>query len=264
MDRTLISIPVVLAAAFSLLPVPTVAGPARSTLAKPPVSAAKPSHATLLTEQTPIPVTLMSDLKLGANKVGEDVSLEVSQNIYDRKHSLLVPAGTPVLGTVTQSEWRGYWGKAGKIDFTCDYILMPGNNHIPLRATPLRQTASGQADGSVGVITALAASSRSLIDEHDGMIHHGAQFTIYVDQDTPVSMQKGSSDIAQEAGIAPLIATAPHKRLPSLPCRATLVVLGGIVCTGKIIDFDGVTYKVITAYGEQEIDASTVQSISVK
>jgi len=208
-----------------------------------PQTASVPAN--ILPERTPIQVRLENELKSGSSKAGEEVPFTVVSDVYSPSHTLLITAGASAYGKVTRSSRRGVFGKAGKLDFTCEYVVAPDKTHVPLRAQPMG--GSGRNNTSAMVATALLlAPIAILMNGRDVTIHKGQEFTMYVDKDTALH-----PFLPLTSAVAP--ASAPGKSL--------FLLQNGTQVTGSIVSFDGTTYTVATDQGTQTLKAAEVKSV---
>lgn len=154
----------------------------------PPAAPAADSTAPariILPERTEIHVRIDKDIKSGADKVGDEVPFEVEDDVYSPSHILLITAGTHAFGKIVQSSRRGMFGKAGKLRFTCDYILAPDGTHIPLRSDPIIERGKDNR-GATAAVTILLSPLGLFVNGKDITVKKDTQFTMYVDKNTPV------------------------------------------------------------------------------
>lgn len=146
-------------------------------------AASSASSRIILPERTEIRVRIEKELKSGGNKAGEDVPFVLENDVYSPSHVLLLTAGTPAYGTITQSSRRGMFGKGGKIRFTCDYIKAPDSTHVPLRSDPM--IARGKDNrGATAAVAILLTPLGLLMSGKDVTVKKGQEFIMYVDKDT--------------------------------------------------------------------------------
>lgn len=217
-------------------------------------SAAAANGKIVLPERSEVRLRLGNDLKSGANKTGEEVPFTVANDVYGPGHVLMIMQGAAAYGKVTQSSRRGMFGKAGKLSFTCDYILAPDGTHIPLRSDPMGE--SGHSNTGAMVATALLLSVAGVfINGKDVTIHKGQEFTMYVNENTSLTPPLA-------AGAAPLPA-APPAAAPAAaaPGKSLFTLKTGEQVVGTMTAFDGVTYTVATDGGEKKLSAAAVKSI---
>lgn len=225
--------------------------------AVPPVqqSAAAATGKVVLPERTEVRVRLNTELKSGANKEGEEVPFVVDSDVYGPGHVLMIMQGTAAYGKVTQSSRRGMFGKAGKLNFTCDYILTPDGTHIPLRSDPLGQNGHSNT-GAMIATTLLFSVAGVFINGKDVTVHKGQVFTMYINENTPVTPPAIT-------GAAPLVVapSAAPASSPAAPGKSLFTLKTGEQIVGAMNGFDGTTYTITTDSGVKKIAASSVKSI---
>jgi len=229
---------------------PRVAAAQQQGTPPPPVAPAAPTAPSTATDHIVIPegtaihVTLQEDLKSGAAKTDEAVPFTVA-NDTTTPNGLVIRAGTPAVGHVTQSVRHGLIGKPGKIAFTCDYLTLSDSTHIPLRPTP--NAKYGRDNRAASVATAIVLTPLTvLISGSDVTAKKGTEYTVYLDSDTAVSAAALKSTPA-----APAIGT-----------KSALQLNDGTTVVGTLTHFDGTTYIVTTENGTRTLKASDVKSIS--
>ena len=119
-----------LACAGALLAVPAIAqdattAPAEASIAWTPAPQAQPVAATpsanaVLRAGTPIALTMMEDVttKKKAAKAGQRFQMEVAAPV-EVNGMVVIPAGTPAWGEITEVRNKGMWGKSGKLTHGC-------------------------------------------------------------------------------------------------------------------------------------------------
>ncbi|HEY3328394.1 MAG TPA: hypothetical protein VGK19_00090 [Capsulimonadaceae bacterium] len=160
-------------------------------------------------ESTPVKVVVQQELKSGDSKEGQDVLFSTSTDVYSAAHILLVPAGSKAWGIVRKSSGHGAWGKAGKLDFSCDYLVAPNGTKVPLRSQSLAVQGKNNTNALVGGILALGVFG-GFVKGRDVKIEKGAEFTMYIDQSTQLPA-------ISDAGRA----TVPHNNPTVQPVSST-------------------------------------------
>ena len=245
--------PLVLAA---LLALPLSGAWAQSDVPAVPAAqqqAAASAGKIVLPERTEVRVRLNQEIKSGANKTGEEVPFVVDSDVYGPGHILLITQGTAAYGKITKSSRRGMFGKAGSLDFTCDYVLAPDGTHIPLRSDPLGQSGHSNS-GAMLATTLLLSVGGVFINGKDIVVHKGQQFTMYINENTPVAPPSFGSAPAVVVSAAPAPAA-------STPGKSLFTLKGGGEVVGTMSSFDGKTYTIATDKGEKKIPAAQVKSI---
>lgn len=217
-------------------------------------SAAAANGKIVLPERTEVRMRLGADLKSGANKTGEEVPFTVANDVYGPGHVLTIMQGAAAYGKITQSSRRGMFGKAGKLDFTCDYILAPDGTHILLRSDPLGE--KGHSNTGAMVATALLFSVAGVfINGKDVTIHKGQEFTMYISENTPLTPPLVNST-ASTSAVTPATASSA-----AVPGKSLFTLKTGEQVVGTMIAFDGATYTVSTDSGEKKLATSAVKSV---
>lgn len=217
------------------------------------------SSKVVLPESTEIKLTLEKSLKSGADKVGEEVPYEVARDVYTPfpAHILLVPAGTPAFGKVTRSSRRGMLGKAGKLEFTCDYVRALDGTHISLRSE--KTTASGRSNSGANVAAVLLfAPGYLLINGRDTTVDKGKEITAFVDQETLLT---DPHDRPAQPQFAPVAGPTSPLSSQAISTQTLFTLKDGTQIVGSLVSFDGVSYLVATPSGSQIVSAANVASM---
>jgi hypothetical protein len=198
----------------------------------------------ILPEGTPIEVSLDADLRSGGSKAGETVPFHVVSDVASPGHIVLVTAGSPAYGQVIRSARRGLFGKAGKLEISCDYVVAPDGTHVPLRSQAMGSSGRNNT-AAMAATTILLSPVGLLIHGRDAVLHRGRRFTLYVDKETPL-----------------LPATALAGRAPA-PGKSVFVLKDGSRVVGSLISYDGFFYRVATDEETRTLRATDVQSVSL-
>lgn len=213
-----------------------------------------PATAVTLAEGTPVQVRLLQDLKSGHARKGEQVRFEVVSDVVGPDRSILVPKGTPAVGTVTRSTGRKMFGKPGKLEFTIEYIRLPDDTRIPLRSTPT--AAQGRNNSGVAIATAvLLAPIALLVKGREVTVRTGREFGVFVDKslDLARSNASGRPEVETVALHVPKNASA---QLSEVKLKS------GLILTGTIIGFKDGAYILQTEAGQMTIPQERVESIT--
>lgn len=102
----------------------------------------------VLQEGTVVSLTLLQDINSKKNTAGEIIEFETTEPVIigDR---VAIPKGAKATGKITESEKAKGLGKAGKLNFTIDYLTTPAGKIIKL-------TTEVKADGKNKTGTAVA------------------------------------------------------------------------------------------------------------
>ena len=181
----------------------------------------------------PVALVLLDPVVSGTINVGDTVHFETVANVFDKDRHLLIPAGSPAIGSVTRSTGGGMFGSHGQLDFTCDYVVVPNGDHVPL---------GGKTPGTT-IAAPLSGESR--------LVKDGA---IQFDKGTPIGMF--IADVSKVSIIHddPSYLTAGFKihgkKLPSY-------------VIGSVTDYDGQSFTVKTKTGDVNVPAKDVYMIPV-
>jgi len=105
-----------------------VAGAANAqTLAQPAVAVLAPAGGSVLRVGAEVPLKLSEELTTKGKKLktGYRFHLEVAENVLVDGH-VVIPAGTPAFGEVTDVRNKGMWGKSGHLNARVLYALVNG------------------------------------------------------------------------------------------------------------------------------------------
>lgn len=131
--------------------VATVA-PAREAPVTPAAVIAPASEDNVLRAGAEIPLMTREELTTKKKKlrVGQRFQMEVASNI-ERNGVIVIPAGTPAIGEVTEVRNKGMWGKSGYINARIVSLRL-GDRHIRLSGTFDDKGVTGTG----GVVAAVA------------------------------------------------------------------------------------------------------------
>jgi hypothetical protein len=194
-------------------------------------------------DRPPVGLILLDKLMSGRSHVGDRVHYETLANVYTSDNRVLIPAGSAAYGTVTRSKGSGMFGKRGQLAFTCDYVVAPGDNHVPLMGDRLSKGGTNDV-GSMAAVTLLVSPL--------GLLIKGG--TIIVDRGTPITMY-----IADGARVT------PTEQAPSgVRADFTLRDKDASDVVGTVNSFDGNGYSIKTDDGQQTtVLVTDIKSISL-
>jgi hypothetical protein len=151
-----------------------------------------------VTEQTPVKVKLVQQLRSGHDRKGDRVRFAVAADVKAKDQTVLIPKGTPVVGTVVRSTSRRMFGQPGRLEFTIDYIKVGDGQRIPLRTTAT--AAKGHSNTAATVAGAVLLTPIAvLVKGSDVVVKEGTEYTTFVDQTTliPDTSQAKALDAAR-------------------------------------------------------------------
>src|SRR5579859_7222961 len=89
-------------------------------------------------DSTPVPLSLMDSLSSRTNDVDDPVHFEVVDDVKVGD-VIAIPKGSTATRHVVESEGRKRLGRAGKLNFTVDYVKAPDGTNVRLRASSTRK-----------------------------------------------------------------------------------------------------------------------------
>lgn len=186
---------------------------AQDAMVKPAAPAAVPAQAlefapvaapTVLRSGTPVSLKLREELTTKGKKlrVGQRFNMEVAEDV--RLGSVVViPAGTPAVGEITDVRNKGMWGKSGRIGARPLYARI-GDRQIRLSGAMDDKGVTGTA-GVIGAV-ALIPIAGFLMTGTSAVIPLGATIQAFLDED--VQMQAVQT-VAAPAPAAVVVVPAP-------------------------------------------------------
>jgi hypothetical protein len=199
-------------------------------------------------EQTPVKVKLLQRLKSGHDRKGDKIHLAVAADVRGPDHTVLLPRGTPVVGTVIRSASPHLFGQPGHLEFTIDYVRVGDQLRVPLRTTAA--AARGQSHAAATVAAAvLVAPLAVFVKGRNATIKEGTVYTVFVDQTTEVPTLTATAKALDAAtnGVAR---------------QCIFKLKDGRTVTGVLESFQGGTYYVSTDLGRLQISQDKVQSFT--
>jgi hypothetical protein len=212
------------------------------------ILSASEAAALAINEQTPVKVKLLQELKSGHERPGDHVKFAVAADLTDPKHSVIIPKGTPVVGTITRSSGRKMFGQPGRLEFSIDYIKVSNQVHVPLRSAAAAvhgRNNTGAAIGTAVFLTPVAL----FVKGRDAILKPGQEFTVYVNQTTDIPVTD------------PRTATAASNQVRRNPV-SLIRLKNGDTLTGTVIEFKTGIYTLETDLGRLNINQDKIESIS--
>jgi hypothetical protein len=184
-----------------------------------------PQSALVVSKGTKVVLLLMEDLRSGSARKGQPVAFTVATEVRSADgHDLLLPAGTPAVGKVTESHGARGFGRPGRISVTCDVLLVQGSPGSIPRSVPVSAAggsgieSKGRDSRGLAWVAALAAGyvAGTYLGEHTSLaneatpigaalvgisaiiltgalwhggnatLKQGTRFTVFVTADTPL------------------------------------------------------------------------------
>ena len=138
-----------------------------------------------LPDGTIIRLALLDSLSSATNQVDDPVNLEVTEEVKVGD-VVALPRGSTARGHVVEVEPKKRLGRAGKLDFTLDYVKAPDGTNLRLRASSARK--GEDRSGTVIVGTVLLSGLFLLMHGKDVEIPKGTAFNAYIDGDREISL----------------------------------------------------------------------------
>ncbi len=164
-----------------------------------PISAPVTNNAILRTG-TEVPLRLLEELTTGGKKlrVGQQFRMETSAPVLVQG-VIVIPAGSPAMGEITDVRNKGMWGKSGHLTAR---IL-----HVNVNGRQIRMTGGFDDKGVAGGIGAVAVSAiifapaGFFMTGTSAKVAVGAAVKGFIDEDVQLSMAT--------SGPAPMVVSAP-------------------------------------------------------
>nr|WP_295666543.1 hypothetical protein [Sphingomonas sp.] len=207
---------VILASAVSGTAFAQVAIPAPAV--KPVVAAAVPqtipangvvlqpvAGESILRVGTPVPLRISEELTTKGKKlsVGQRFNMEVAENIVVNG-SVVVPAGSPAVGEITDVRNKGMWGKSGHLGARILYLTANGRQIRLSGAFDNKGTAGGIGATAVSAVVFLPAGF--FMTGTSAKIALGAPVKGFIDENVPF--------VVNMAAVKPVVVAAPAASVP--------------------------------------------------
>jgi hypothetical protein len=152
------------------------------------VSAAVALGQVTIPNGTKITTRLEQTISSGTAEQGQQVQLSVTESVKIGD-TVVIPQGSPVLGTIVVAQEKRRMGRTGKLDFSIDKVRVADGEYVPLRYT-MQKREGGSKGVSTGVMTAgvavlfwPAAPFVLLRKGKDVNINKGIVLDVFTDQD---------------------------------------------------------------------------------
>jgi len=134
---------------------------------------------------TPVRLSLMDSLNSAVNEVDDPIHFEVTEDIKVGD-TVAIPKGSTASGHVVDVEPKKRMGRAGKLNFSVDFVKAPDGSNVRLRASSTRK--GEEKSGTVIIGTVLVSPLFLIMRGKDVNIPKGTQFNAYVDGDRDISL----------------------------------------------------------------------------
>lgn len=183
-------------------PAPAPAAPVAAQQVLPPAQTAN----AVLRAGTPLQLRLLEEIttEKKAAKVGQRFMLEVAAPV-EVNGVVVVPAGTPAWGEITEVRNKGMWGKSGKLNARLLYLRVDGRQ-IRLTGSFDDKGVTGTA-GVIGAV-ALVPVVGFFVTGTSAVFPKGGQVGGFIDEDVPLAIAASAPAPLQVSASAPVSATA--------------------------------------------------------
>lgn len=193
----------------------TTAAPVNPTVLP---SVAAPTQA-VLRAQTPVVLKMSEELttKKKAVRVGQRFNLEVAEPVTVNG-VVVVPAGAPATGEITQVRNKGMWGKSGYIGARLVHVRV-GDRTIRLSGSfdDKGVTGTGAVVASIALIPVVGFFTTGT----SAMIPLGAGVKGFIDEDVPLALEASAPmPMAVQAPVAPMTVSATPSAPAAVPVAA--------------------------------------------
>lgn len=176
------------------------------TNAQPAVAVVAPAAGSVLRVGTEVPLKLSEELTTKGKKLktGYRFHLEVAENVLVDGH-VVIPAGTPAFGEVTDVRNKGMWGKSGHLNARVLYALVNGRQ-IRLTGNFDDKGVTGTA-GVVGAVALLPVAG-FFTTGTSAKLPVGTPVKSFVDEDVPLSFGTAAPAVMEVPAAKPTTGTA--------------------------------------------------------
>ena len=199
-----------------------ITAPASAQVVRPAAEVAAPiaepvSANAVLRAGTPVALKMMEEVttKKKAAKVGQRFQLEVAAPV-EVNGVIVIPAGTPAWGEITEVRNKGMWGKSGKLTAQLLYLRVNGRQ-IRLKGTFDDKGVTGTA-GVVGAV-AFVPIAGFFLTGTSAVLPMGGPVNGFIDEDVALAMAAAAPQPMQVSVPAPSPVVAPAA--PATPVAAT-------------------------------------------
>jgi hypothetical protein len=162
---------------------------------------------------TKVPCRLEQTISSATAEEGQKVQLVVTENVKSGD-AVVIPQGSPVIGTIVSSTAKRRMGRPGKLDFSIEKVRAVDGDYIPVRYT-MNKREGGSSAVSTGVMTAgaavlfwPAAPFFLMRKGKDVTINKGVVFEVFTDEDHTVKVA-GAAPVNPAAPQAAMVAATP-------------------------------------------------------
>ncbi|MBZ5514712.1 MAG: PEGA domain-containing protein [Acidobacteriia bacterium] len=168
---------------------------------------------------TLVRLALLDNLSSATNNADDAVNFELTEDVKVGE-IVAIPKGSTARGHIVEVQPRRRMGRAGKLNFSVDYVKALDGSNVRLRASSARQ--GEDKSGTVIVGTVLLGGLFLIMRGKDVNIPKGTAFNAYVDGDREVAVAGAAPVAAQPATTAASAAPAPAAQPAPAPSTEDL------------------------------------------
>lgn len=245
------------AAAFA-----AISPPCFTQAASAPTVATQPASP-FLSAGTGVQVKLLDELKSGSTPVGSAVHFQVAKDVCING-TVLIPNGAEAFGQVTESKKAAIFGQAGKLAFTCDYLVLPSGQQVALNPQPMENR--GHDDRTATVMSAVLDNwADGLTTGGNVKVKKGQEFTVYVDHDTALAPPATAAQPVSNTSTGPSAQARPAAPIdPGVIGSGKHVIVAlndGSSYYGTVNKLAGDTYTLANSQGTVAIKSADIKSV---
>jgi hypothetical protein len=148
---------------------------------------------------TPVMLETRTQISTKDNRPGTRIYLRVAENVM-YGNQIVIPAGAPAVGEVTQSDQNGHWGKKGKLAINLLYVQTP-SGPVQIGGEAYKNGKSGAA---LSITTfALVSVLGLFIHGTSAVIPHGTPVQAYLAQPVIFAVQQTAQAMVPGAMATP-------------------------------------------------------------
>lgn len=184
-----------------------------------PMATLTPAADNTLRVGTKVPLKLSEELTTkGKNlRVGQHFRMEVSEPVLVNGQ-VVIPAGSPAVGEITEARNKGMWGKSGHLTAQMLYVSVNGRQ---IRMTGTFDDKGVTGTGGVVAAIAFVPVAGFFTTGTSARVPVGAAVTGFIGEDVPILAAAAASAPLVAQPLAPIVTSAPAT--PSAPALTPAV-----------------------------------------
>jgi len=140
-----------------------------------PVPTLLPARGLVLPPNTDVLVRLDEEVSSKAKRVGDAFRLTVVQDVI-KDGTVVIPRGTPVVGSVVWRTGKGMFGKSAKMEIAIDQLTLNGQA-VPLFGR-FREEGEGNTGATIGTAVAAGVIAAAFITGRSAVFPAGREFRV--------------------------------------------------------------------------------------